>query len=46
MAQERHDAGRTLRQQHEKAIQDLSKDLEDTKRKRKEALAASLKVTG
>lgn len=44
MAEERHDAGRKLRQEHEKALQELSRSLEDTKRRRKDVLAASLKV--
>lgn len=41
---ERQDAGRQLRQQHEKAVEELAKSLEDMKRSRKDALAASLKV--
>lgn len=41
----RKDAARELRKNHENAAIELVKSLEDMKRSRREALAASLKVT-
>lgn len=42
--EQRSDAGRKLREQNEEAVKELSRSLEQTKRSRKDMLAASLKV--